>query len=134
MGHGSTFAEVIAKIKVTYLFLDIRVLFFKKSLALSSLARSSAHMSAERSGNGAERAENGVSGSGAVSGHSRKRLSVRLSVERDRGRRAESECHKNRPLTLPSHAPLDLQNVVLTLSMLILVMRSIVWVLICENT
>ena len=99
MGHGSTFAEGIAKIKVTYLFLGIRVLFFKKSLALSSLARSSAHMSAERSGNGAERAENGVSGSGAVSGHSRKRLSVRLSVERDRGRRAESGCHKNRPLT-----------------------------------
>ena len=34
-----------------------------------------AHVSAERSGDGAERAENGVSGSGAVSGHSRKRLS-----------------------------------------------------------
>ena len=32
-------------------------------------------MSAEISGNGAERAENGVSGSGAVSGHARKRLS-----------------------------------------------------------
>ena len=32
------------------------------------------HVIAERSGNGAERAENGVSGSRAVSGHSRKGL------------------------------------------------------------
>jgi len=36
-----------------------------------------AYVSAERSGNGSERAENGVSGSGVVSGHPRKRLSGR---------------------------------------------------------
>jgi len=44
-------------------------------------------MIAERTGNGAEQAENGMSGSGAVSGHYRKRLS---------GSEAWSGCHKNR--------------------------------------
>jgi len=63
-------------------------------------------MSAEReqSRNGAELAENRVSGSGAVSRHSRKRLSW--------SGRPRSGCHKNRlehwaanrPLTLCSHA------------------------------
>jgi len=66
-------------------------------------------VSAERSGNGAERAENRVSGSGAVSGHSRKRLSGSRAWS---GRtRRQSGCHKNmlerwaanRPLPLRSH-------------------------------
>ena len=44
-------------------------------------------MSAERGGNGAERAENWVGGSGAVSGHSRKRVSGKWSVEREAAER-----------------------------------------------
>jgi len=55
-------------------------------------------MSTERSRNGADRADNGVCRSGAVSGHSRKRLN-RSAAWNGRpwsGRRVESGCHKNR--------------------------------------
>ena len=77
-------------------------------------------MSAERSGNGAELAENGVSGSGAVSGHSRKRLSgsgaeerkaakrragvikIGVSAERQIGRSRSAQCSGNerRPMVV----------------------------------
>jgi len=55
-------------------------------------------VSVERSGNGAEQAENRVSGNGAVSGHSRKCLSGSGAWSRRprSGSGAESGCHKNR--------------------------------------
>ena len=61
-----------------------------------------AHVSAERSGSGAELAVNGTSGSGAVSGHSRKGLSGSRGwsggggAERERIGERTDGCHNNR--------------------------------------